>query len=147
MIMTTSTLNNALSYENRQAPSRSRKLRSVGAVLAGFATIFVASTATDLALRASGVFPSDGSVMSDRLFVLAAAYRTLIGIAGSYLCARLAPRNPMQHALILGGIGTAFGIAGAMAMWGVGPAWYALGVIAITLPSAWAGAKLFLRAR
>jgi O-antigen/teichoic acid export membrane protein len=82
--------------------------------------------------------------MSDKLFVLATAYRIVFGIAGCYLAARLAPDRPMKHALILGVVGLVLSIAGAAAMWGAGPGWYSLAIIAITLPCAWIGGKVVL---
>jgi hypothetical protein len=116
--------------------------RSVGAVLAGLFTIFAVTTATDVVLHATGVFPGWNERMSDGLFALATAYRIVYGIAGSYVTARLAPSRPLRHALVLGAIGVVISTAGAIAMWDCGPAWYSLAVIAMSLPCAWAGAKL-----
>lgn len=119
-----------------------RKLRSAGALLAGFLAIVIVSTVTDLALHATGIYPPFGEPMSNGLFALALAYRIVYGIAGSYLAARLAPDRPLQHALILGGVGFVLSTAGAIAMWDAGPAWYSLAVIAIALPCAWIGGEL-----
>jgi len=78
--------------------------------------------------------------------LLALAYRTIYGVAGSYIAARLAPDRPMGHALALGAVGFAVSIAGAVATWNAGPAydpkWYPLALIATALPGAWAGGKL-----
>jgi hypothetical protein len=122
-----------------------RALRSVGAVLAGLFAIFAVTTATDVVLHVTGVYPALGQRMSDALFVLATAYRIVFGIAGSYLTARLAPSRPMRHALALGGVGFALSVAGGVMMGDQGPAWYALAVIAMALPCAWAGARLHAR--
>jgi hypothetical protein len=46
--------------------------------------------------------------------------------AGSYLAARLAPDRPMQHALVLGAVGLALSIAGAVGTWNAGPEFVAL---------------------
>src|SRR5262245_64129381 len=46
-----------------------------------------------------------GQPISDSLFLLATLYRSLYGIAGSYVAARLAPDRPMHHALVVGAIG------------------------------------------
>jgi hypothetical protein len=120
--------------------------RSIGAVLAGLTAIVVLSTATDMVLHATGVFPPSGQPMAGALFALALGYRIIYGVAGSYLTARLAPDRPMQHALVLGVIGLVVSIGGAVATWGrgpeFGPKWYALAVIAIAIPSAWAGANV-----
>jgi hypothetical protein len=122
-----------------------RTLRSIGAVAAGLVAIVVLSTAADAVLHATGVYPPFPERMADELFVLATAYRIVFGVAGSWLTARLAPRQPMKHALVLGGIGTVASIAGAAAMWAYGPAWYSLAIIAISFPCAWTGARLHTR--
>jgi hypothetical protein len=121
-------------------------LRSTGAVLAGFVAVVVLSLGTDAALHGTGVFPGWGEPMGSALFLVATAYRTVYGIAGGYVAARLAPDRPMTHALILGFVGAAVSVAGAVATWNAGPAfrprWYPLGLIAIALSTAWAGGKL-----
>ena len=80
--------------------------------------------------------------MADALFLLATAYRIVYGVAGSYIAAQLAPDRPMRHALALGVVGVALSIAGAVAMWDAGPAWFSLAVIAIAMPCAWVGGRL-----
>ena len=124
--------------------SRPRLLRSIGALLAGFLAIVILSTVTDMALRATGIYPPLNERMSNKLFALATAYRIIFGIAGCYLAARLAPDRPMKHALILGVVGLVLSIAGAAAMWDAGPGWYSLAIIAIALPCAWIGGKVVL---
>lgn len=90
--------------------------------------------------------------MSDALFLLATGYRIVYGVATSYLVARLAPDRPMRHALVFGFVGVVIGTVGMVATWGrgpeFGPKWYALAVIAMALPCAWVGGRLFdLQAR
>jgi len=123
-----------------------RASTSIGAVLAGLATVFVLSLGMDALLHASGVFPPFGERMSDPLFLLATAYRIVYGVAGSWVSARLAPDRPMGHALALGFVGLVFSIAGAAATWNrgpeFGPHWYALAVAAQAIPCAWAGGAL-----
>jgi hypothetical protein len=130
-----------------ETSSPRRTLRSVGAVLAGLVAIFILSTGTDVLLHATGVFPLFGQPMSDPLFLLAMAYRIVYGIGTSYLVARLAPDRPMGHALALGVVGVIFSTAAAVATWSrgpeFGPKWYALAIIAIALPCAWAGGSLY----
>jgi hypothetical protein len=131
---------------NETHPS-GRTLRSLGAVFAGFVVVVVLSLGTDVALRATGVFPPWGRPMSDALFVLATAYRTLYAVVGSYVTARLAPNRPMQHALAGGLVGLVLSIVGAVATWDrgpeFGPHWYPLALVATALPCAWAGGRLF----
>ncbi|HEU4885560.1 MAG TPA: hypothetical protein VFT45_25170 [Longimicrobium sp.] len=117
-------------------------LRRIGAVFAGLLTIVVLSTAADAVLHATGVYPPFPRRMADGLFLLATAYRIVFGIAAGYVTARLAPDQPMRHALALGLIGVALSTAGAAAMWEFGPGWYSLAIIAIALPCAWTGARL-----
>jgi hypothetical protein len=117
-------------------------LRRAGAVFAGLLTIVVLSTATDAVLHATGVYPPYPQRMADELFLLATGYRIVFGIAAGYVAARLAPDQPMRHALALGAIGVVLSTAGAAAMWELGPGWYSLAIIAIALPCAWAGARL-----
>lgn len=120
--------------------------QSVGAVLAGLLAGIVLSLGTDVVLHAIAGFPPWGQPVGDALLLLATAYRTLYGVAGCYIAARLAPDRPMQHALVLGAIGLAVSIVGAVVTWDKGPAfgphWYPLALIALAMPQAWAGGKL-----
>jgi len=112
--------------------------------LAGFVAVVVLSLGTDWALHAAGVFPALGQKMSDALFVLATVYRTLYGVVGSYVTARLAPDRPMGHALVGGLIGVAMSTLGAVVTWNkdLGPRWYPLALIVTAMPTAWLGGKL-----
>ena len=125
--------------------------RSILAILAGFVFVVATHLGTDVIMHGTGIFPPWGQPMSDALFLVATAYRTLWGIAGSYLTARLAPHRPMAHALIGGAIGMVIGTAGAIATWNQGPAfgphWYPLALVALALPQSWLGAKLAERER
>ncbi len=126
-------------------PGASRPLRSIGAVVAGLVTIFFVTTVVDVVFHATGVFPPmDGPPMGNGLFALAFGYRFVIDVAGSWLTARLAPRRPMLHALVLGGIGTVLSVGGMLAMWGIGPRWYPVALAVSALPCAWLGARLRL---
>lgn len=126
-----------------------RILRSVGAVLAGFFATFIFSVATDVVLHATGVFPAWGQPMSTALFALATAYRTIYTVAGGYITARLAPDRPMAHVWALGIIGLFAAVAGTVATWNAGPEfgpkWYPLALVALALPSVWAGGRLARR--
>lgn len=132
-----------------QVPSL-RLGRSILAVLAGLVLNAVLSTATDVLLSLIGVFPplseyGQANSFNDSMLALALLYRTLFGVLGCYVTARLAPRRPMFHSLILGGVGFAIGVAGAITMWNVSSAWYAIAIIAVTLPAAWIGGSLAQR--
>lgn len=123
--------------------------RSVAAILAGFIAVFVLSLGTDQIFHALNVYPPWDQPMTDTgLLLLALTYRIVYGIAGGYLVARLAPRNPMRHALVMGGIGLVLSVAGGIAMWDMGAHWYAVAVALTALPCAWIGGWLFInRAR
>jgi hypothetical protein len=105
---------------------------------------------TDIALHLIGVFPPLGQSMVgfDGALLLATAYRTIYGVAGSYIIARLAPDRPMQHALAGGFVGLVVSIVGAAVTWNKGPAfgphWYPLALIVLAMPQAWVGGKLRL---
>jgi hypothetical protein len=132
--------------------TRPRRIgRSIVAVLAGALAGVVVTLGTDALLQATGVFPpssrsTSGPPMGDALLLLATAYRTVYGVAGSYLTARLAPNRPMLHALILGAIGTVLGIVGVVVTWGqpavVGHEWYPIALAALSMPQSWLGAFL-----
>ena len=125
-----------------------RRLRSVGAVAAGLVSIFAVTTAVDALLHATGVFPPlSAPPMSHTLFALAFGYRFVIDVAGCWLTARLAPRRPLRHALVLGGIGLLLSIAGAVAMWDASRAWYPIALAASSLPCGWLGGRLAERTR
>jgi hypothetical protein len=121
--------------------------RSIRAVLAGIVACVILSLCTDTLLHVAGVFPALGQPMSDRLLLLATAYRTVYNIAGSYIAARLAPDRPMAHALWLGVVGLVLCIVGAVVTWNKGPAfgphWYPVALIVLAIPCAWAGGRLF----
>src|SRR5260370_19087097 len=132
---------------NQTEPQRSIG-RSIGAVLAGMVVGIVLTVGTDVVLHKTGVFPPWGASMAgyDGALLLATIYRTIYGVLGTYITARLAPSRPMQHALAGGFIGLVVSIVGAVGTWNGGPAfgphWYPLPLIVRALPTAWAGGKL-----
>ena len=129
-----------------ETESPRRISRSIGAVLAGMLAVVVLSLGTDLALHAAGIFPPLDQRMSDALFVLATAYRTVYAVAGGYVTAWLAPNRPVYHALVNGFIGVALSLLGAVLTWNkaLGPHWYPLALVITALPTAWAGGRLRL---
>ena len=119
--------------------------KSIWAVVAGVLFIIVVTTLVDLVLHAVGVYPPTGQPMTDRLAVLATAYRVVISVGGAWLTAKLAPEKPMKHALILGVVGTGLGLIGVIATWNLGlrPRWYAIALAVLAIPQCWAGGKLY----
>ena len=123
--------------------------RSLLALLAGMLVGIVLSIGTDVLLHAIGVFPALGEPVSSPLLLLATVYRTVYGVISSYVAARLAPSQPMTHALVLGMLGFVVSIVGAVVTWNKGPAfgphWYPVALIVLAIPTAWLGGKLFMR--
>ena len=98
----------------------------------------------DVVLHATHVYLSWTEPITDGLAALATGYRVVISIGGAWLTARLAPRNPMTHALILGGVGVVLGVVGLLTTWnkGLGPHWYPIALVVLTLPQCWVGGKI-----
>jgi len=124
--------------------------RSIVAVLAGMIASIILSLGTDVLLHAAHVFPPWGASMTgyDSALVFTTIYRTIYGVLGSYIAARLAPNRSMLHAMILGFVGFAVSLLGAAVTWNGGPAfgphWYPVALVVLALPAAWAGGKLRL---
>lgn len=138
-----------MSTVKSSAPGRAGTiLRSALAVLAGLLFIAVSSTLLDQLFHSLGVYPPWGVPMLETGDnILAFAYRLVVSVAGCWLAARLAPRAPMAHALVLGSIGVVLSALGAFAMWEMSQGWYPIALIVIALPAAWLGGKLDARMR
>ena len=123
-----------------------RTWRSIGAVFTGLLAIVVLSMGTDTILHASGIYPPWFQPMATHLWLVALAHRIAFGVLGAYLTARLAPRNPMRHAMILAAIGIVLSTVGVAVNWNkgaeYGPIWFNLSLIAISLPCSWMGGRL-----
>lgn len=122
---------------------RSTLPKSVGAVLAGLASNVVLTVSTDLVLSAWGLLPPFGTGYSHAgLLSLALAYRALYAGVGGWLAARLAPHGPRRHVAGLMAIGLLIGLLSAAGGRGMFPAWYLLGIVALSLPATWLGGAL-----
>lgn len=122
--------------------------RSIWAVVAGFLLVLALSLGTDEVLHLFRVYPPWGQPMFEPgLNALALGYRLIFDTLGSWLTARLAPRAPMGHALIGGGIGFVLSLLGVFAATrqALGPLWYPVALAASALPTAWLGGWLALR--
>lgn len=139
-------MTNAEAIEIR--PSR-RILRRVGAVVAGLLVVGILDTTIDVIMHQTGVYPPWFQPMRTPLWLLAIGYRTVDGIIGGYVTARIAPDRPIAHALALGIIGIVLSTGGVVATWSkgpeFGPKWYPLTLVAIALPCSLIGG--LLRAR
>lgn len=124
-----------------------KRLRSAGAVLAGLVTIVVLSNATDTILEATGVFPPvavqrDQGFDTKWMVSLAIFYRSVYAVAGGYVTAALAQNRPVRHAVALGIVGIVLGVLGAVATWGMTPAWFNILLLVLGPPCVWLGAML-----
>jgi peptidoglycan/LPS O-acetylase OafA/YrhL len=126
-----------------------RILRRIGAVLAGLLVVGILDNTIDLILHQTGVYPPWFQPMRTSLWLLAIGYRTVDGIIGGYVVARLAPDRPIAHALVLGIIGILLSTVGVVATWSkgpeFGPKWYPLTLVVIALPCSLIGG--LIRAR
>ena len=121
------------------------RLRTAGALIAGFLTVAILSVGADAALHAMNYYPNDGTAGSDPELAIALAYRTLFTILGGAVTAWLAPSRGLRLATILGIIGTVPAILGVVAMWGLGHHWYAISLAFLAIPSTAFGGWLFTR--
>ena len=117
-------------------------LRSIAAVLAGIVFIIGASTGTDFALEHTILPAMNTAQASPALLALALAYRTLFGVIGGWIAAKLAPARPMTHALVLGAIGTVAAAGGVVAAWSLGDHWYPIALCLLSIPETWLGGRL-----
>ena len=124
---------------------RPRVGRSIFAVFTALIGNAAASLAVDQLFHELGVYPSWGEPMFEpALNLLALSYRLVFGVASGYLVARLAPRAPMRHALMLGMIASVLaviGVVGAIAQ-NLGPAWYPIALALSVYPTIRIGAEL-----
>lgn len=120
--------------------------RSIGVIVLGIVIGAVLSVATDAILESTGVFPSFAEQQANGsptwLLLWATLYRTIYTFIGCYIAARLAPGNPMRHAMILGVLGFIANIAGGIAMWHLGQHWYPIALAILSLGAGWVGGML-----
>ncbi len=118
-------------------------LKSIGAVLAGFVTVFILSVVTDMLLEGIGFFPPQDkpALFTGWLLVIAFAYRSLYTFIGGYITAKLAPKNPMKLVTILGIIGTFAAILGVIGGWNLSAHWYPIALAVTGFPLIYYGGK------
>ena len=123
--------------------------RSFLAVAAALVANAVLALALDQVFHLLEVYPPWGQPMhgtGDN--ALALGYRLVLGVAAGWLVARLAPRAPMRHAVVLGIVATVLASAGAAVALGefdLGPAWYPIALALLAYPTVWLGATLHER--
>jgi hypothetical protein len=117
-------------------------LKSIGAIVAGLLATVILSYITDFVLEKTGLLVQPFSDNSVWIVLLIILYRNIYNVIGCYIAAKLAPKNPMKHAWILGGIGFVLSLLGTIVMWNLGTQWYSISLVVLALPCAWLGGKL-----
>ena len=119
-------------------------LRSIGAIVAGFVLIALLAFGSDAIMLK--LFPAEfapnGGTTNPMILAIMTLYVAVFAITGCWLAARLAPSQPMRHALILGALGFVFNIAASVALWGTMPVWYTILNLVLVMPYAWVGGRL-----
>lgn len=118
--------------------------KSIGAILVGFLVVAIASIATDQTFIRTGLMKQPFELNTAGFIIFVIFYRSLFGIIGSYLTARLSPDKPMRHSIIGGLIGLVIATFGSISMWDKPPHWYPIAIIITILPCAWLGGYLFI---
>jgi hypothetical protein len=123
-------------------------LKTIVAVVAGFAVLATLSTIADSVLEKAGVMKTEPFV-ENPVWVIAVVilYRTIFTALGCYFAARIAPNKAAQHAMILGVVCVALTILGLIVMWDIPPRWYPISLMVLTLPAAWLGGKMAIATR
>lgn len=133
------------------AASRGTTARSILAIGAALLANAALSLGVDQLLHTFAVYPPWGEPMlAPELNVLALSYRLAFGVGAGWLVARLAPRAPIGHAVLLGVVATilsTIGAAGALTRGNLGPAWYPIVLAILAYPSVRLGAEVHERAR
>lgn len=119
----------------------------MGAVVAGFITVFILSVVTDIILEVSRIFPSQDhpELYTTGMLVFALLYRSLYTCIGGYVTARLSATNPMRQVYILAIIGFLAGTAGAIVYWNkvYGNEWYPILLVLTGSLFVWLGGRLY----
>lgn len=118
-------------------------LRSIGAIVTGMITIIILSIVTDKLLESFGLFPAvENETFIPWMLVVALVYRCIYAVAGGYVTARLAPGQPIKHAIILGIIGIVLSMIGTIVGWNQSAHWYPIALVITSLPCTWLGGRL-----
>jgi hypothetical protein len=122
-------------------------VKSILAVVAGFLTVVVLSSVTDVVMEKAGVFPppTNPELYVTWMWVVALFYRTIYTILGGYITAYLAPQSVMKHVWTLAVLGQIGGLMGVYIGWDLGAKWYCIALAALAIPSVLFGAWLRTR--
>jgi hypothetical protein len=121
-------------------------IRSVAAVVIGYATLAAAGVAKLIALKRffPEVLPAPGEdVFPDTIWLLALLGSDLVLMIGAgYLTAVIARRAPIAHSIALGAAIAVFGLIWMFVFWGWMPLWYQVVLFSVSLPAAATGGAL-----
>jgi hypothetical protein len=125
----------------RGDPARKDNLMRSGiAVLAGYMAMAIVVVLTS-SVTASVMLPAVNAPPSAAYLYLNMALGLVAATLGGYVTTRLAPQNPRNHLVGLGGVILVLGLLSARAG-GMQPAWFRFGIIGIGLAGAAAGGLL-----
>jgi hypothetical protein len=118
--------------------------RSILAIVVGFLVIGGLVGVTDLAMHSLfvGRYAPNGAVSDPALLMITEIYVFVYAAFGCWLCARIAGRRPMFHAIVLGVLGLIFNVAGSYMAWQLYPAWYHVVALVLVMPAAWLGGRI-----
>jgi hypothetical protein len=118
--------------------------RSIVAVVVGYLLIGMLSFGADVVMHnlRPEVYLDGGRLEHVPTLLVVMVYVAVFAILGCYVTARLAPRNPMKHALILGALGVVTQVAMWSIAWNTVPAWFHIVSLALVMPYAWIGGRI-----
>lgn len=117
-------------------------LRSIASIIFGYllTSLFIASIGNAAANLLS---PAQGSATNpDTWLILDLVIRIFAAITGGYAAARIAGRNEMAHALVLGLVLTVINVVIIFAMPTDHPVWFKVANALIYLPATYLGGRL-----
>ena len=118
--------------------------RSILALVGGYLLIGFLSFGADVVMHnlRPEVYLDGGRLEHVPTLLVIMLYIAVFAILGCYVTARLAPRNPMKHALILGALGVVTQVAMWSIAWNTVPAWFHIVSLALVMPYAWIGGRI-----
>jgi hypothetical protein len=119
-------------------------VRSIVAVGAGFFATSMLSLGGDAAFRAVApqAFDAHGYAREGGNLLVVLAYVGVFECAGGYITARLAIRQPLGHAFVLGVVVLVPSLVVSVLTWNTTPKWYQIAALALIVPMSLLGGKL-----
>ena len=119
-------------------------LRSILAIIAGSVAWMVTALGMDAVLMALApqFFDGNGKVESLPLLLFMMAYSLSFSVLGGYVTAFVAKRKELQHALALGMLQFAMGLAATVKFFDTAPLWYHVLFLTLLIPAILIGGRL-----